>query len=750
MIQKTVFSKLYYEIVAKKPHMVSLFKSSTVVILGSYLLQLPLKAWGSPQIKQTTAFSDRILFETPRSGENHHNELSPNSSQVANLGSPIKVQFPKHIIAQDRGGERQEFKIPLTDTEFQPSIPIDRIEVIEVISDRQEYSNQRDSITAQGNVVMRFAQSVMTSERLEVNLKDRIVVATGNVVLKRGEQVLRGERLEYYLVADRGVIFDARGEIYQPSLTEDSNVNRRLESSKTILDRALSDRLQGEQPITDVTADGGFNTTVGSSRDADLIGGEGDVGGTVNRLRFEAERVDFEGSDWEAINLSLTNDPFSPPELELRSNRAVFEQLNFQQNKLTTTKSRLVLDDRLTIPLLVSAFVFDDSPSRPGLFNLAFDGDERGGFFIERSWSILNTTKFQWRITPQYFVQRAISPTTFQFSDSDEGGILNPAVFGLKNRINVGITPRTNLNSDLALTSFDFQGIEDNLRGKIGLGQTVGKFDNPYRFDLEYNYRDRLFNGSLGFQTVRSSIGGVVTSPNLEIPDTGVTFNYQASIQNINADTDRQDLLETERENDRINLTRYQGALFINKSFRIWSGKALASTKTEGLRYTSTPVVPYLELVTGIRGVASFYSNGESQPSLEGTVGLQGQLGHFSRSWLDYTGFKLSYSQNIRGDESPFLFDRLVDRQTLELGLNQQLYGPIRLGINTSLDLNSNTEISTDYTLEYSRRTHNIILRYNPVLELGSFSLRISDFNWQGNPEPFRDEITPVIQGVEQ
>ncbi len=167
------------------------------------------------------------------------------------------------------------------------------------------------------------------------------------------------------------------------------------------------------------------------------------------------------------------------------------------------------------------------------------------------------------------------------------------------------------------------------------------------------------------------------------------------------------------------------------------------------MRYTPTPVVPYLDLITGVTGVASFYSNGERQPSLEGTIGLQGQLGHFSRSWLDYTGFKVSYSQDIRGDASPFLFDREVDRQTLDLGINQQIYGPVRLGINTSLDLNSNNQISTDYTIEYSRRTHNVILRYNPVLELGSFSLRISDFNWQGNPEPFRAEITPVIQGVD-
>lgn len=288
------------------------------------------------------------------------------------------------------------------------------------------------------------------------------------------------------------------------------------------------------------------------------------------------------------------------------------------------------------------------------------------------------------------------------------------------------------------------------MRAKIGIEQRVGNLNNPYKFAVEYNFRDRLFNGSLGFQTVRNSIGGVVTSPNIAIGNTGVTLRYQGSIQNISADTDVPELLPADRDDDLINLTRYQAAAFLNKNFSIWRGDALPSTQEQGLRYTPVPTVPYLDLFTGISGVTSLYSNSDSQLSLEGTIGIQGQLGHFSRSWLDYTGFKISYSQNIRGDESPFLFDRLVDRQILSLGITQQIYGPFRLGFQTSLDLEDNDTISTDYLLEYSRRTHNLILRYNPVLEIGSFSLRISDFNWQGNSRPFKDQgITPVIQGVD-
>lgn len=709
--------------------MVSFLRYCVGIALWMYLLQLSLLAAELPDIKKKASFlPDRV---------------SPSSQQN------LLITGRSYLITQERQGEGQ-FQIPINE-KFQPSIPVDAVEVIEVISDRQEYDQKRKIITAQGNVVMRFAQSVMTSDRLEINLTDRLAVARDNVVLKRGEQVLRGEKFEYDLVADRGVILNARGEIYQPSLNQDTDFDRRLASSPTIFDRALSDRLIDNQPLTDVTAAQGIGTTIGS-QGIDLIGGGNNIdGGAINRLRFEAQRVDFETDTWTAKNLRLTNDPFSPPELELRAATATFQQLDSLRGKLTTEKSRLVVDDSLTIPLLVGAFAFDSRPTRPGLFNLAFDGDERGGLYIERTLNIINSQQFNWEITPQYFWQRALFPTTFSFSESDEGGLFNSDVFGLNSQINAYFTPKTDLDSSLSLTSFDFNDIESNLRANVGLQQRIGNLSNPYEFALEYNFRDRLFNGSLGFQTVRSSIGGVLTSPQIAIGKTGVTLNYQGSIQNISADTDRQDLLAANRDSDRINLTRYQAAAFLNKSFSIWRGEALPSTKEQGLRYTPVPVVPYLDLVTGVSGVGSFYSNNDSQLSLEGSIGIQGQLGHFSRDWLDYTGFKLSYSQNIRGEESPFLFDRLVDRQTLSFGITQQIYGPIRLGYQTSLDLKDNDTISTDYLLEYSRRTHNIVLRYNPVLEIGSFSLRISDFNWEGNPRPFREQgITPVIQGVEQ
>ena len=649
------------------------------------------------------------------------------------------------LITQSRQGDRQEFTLPTTQT----GTSVDEVETIEVIADRQEYDRDRGVITARGNVVMRFAQSVMTSDTIEINLNNRLAVAAGNVVLKRGNQVLRGSRFEYNLVADRGTIFEAGGEIDRSSLKRDTDFKQRL-SDGTIFDRALSDRLIDNQPLTDVEATEGLGVGLGS-RGIDLVGDDNiGNGSSIERLRFEADRLDFETSDWTAVNLRLTNDPFSPPELELRADTARFQQLGSAGSKLVTTDSSLVIDDRFKVPLLVSAFVFDNRPSRPGLFNIAFDGDERGGLYIERTWDAIDSNRFSWSFTPQYFIQRAFIPDTFGFSDDDEGGVFDSSAFGLVSNIRADLGGRTNLNGSFSLTDLDLNDYEDSLRGKIELMNQLGSLENPWRLGLEYNYRDRLFNGSLGFQTVRESVGAVVSSPNIKLGNTGVSLNIQGSIKNINDDTDRDDLLEADRDNDRINLTRYQTAAFLEKDFSLWQGEPLPSTKEQGLRYTPVPVVPYLDLFTNISGVGSFYSNGDSQPSLEGTIGIEGQLGHFSRNWLDYTGFKLSYSQNLRGDESPFLFDRLVDRQTLSVSLTQQIYGPIRVGYQTAIDLREADTISSDYIVDYSRRTHSISLRYNPVLEIGSISLQISDFNWQGNPEPFEENgITPVIQGVD-
>ncbi|ELS02972.1 organic solvent tolerance protein OstA [Xenococcus sp. PCC 7305] len=681
------------------------------------------------------------------------------------LPQPIAAEIiaPKNLhgkkvdlIAQTREGDRETFEIEIP---TEPNIPsegstevtppsIEKVEVVEIIADRQEYDQTKEVITAEGDVVLRFSQAVLTSDRMQVNLADRIVVAEGNVVLTRGDQIIEGDKFEYYLVQDRGVVINAEGQIDRTTLGRD--LSQQLPEDETLTNLSLSDRLAVNQPITDVTAQSDFEFSVGSKRDLGILDGKriDEEAGTINRVRFEAERMEFEPDGWQATNISITNDPFSPPELELRAETAKFQQTAPLVNELTTTKSRVVIDDGFSFPLLKNSFVFDGRPRSPGLFSIGFDGDERGGLFVERAFTILDQDQTIWTVTPQYFLQRAIFTDAFDFNRDEDGGIIDPGVFGVKSFFSNDFSDRSSVDAKFSISGFN-EPLDDNIRAKLAARQLIGNLQNPYDFSLEFNFRERLFNGSLGFQTVYNSIGGIVTSPIILLGKTGISLRYQGSIQNINADTDRLDLLEVNRDNNRTNLTRFQGAAFLGKGFLLWQGKALPISRKEALRFSPVPVVPYLQLNTGLSGVTSFYSNNDGQHSLRGSIGIQGQVGHFSRSWFDYTGFNATYSIGTNADESPFLFDRDADQQTLALGITQQLYGPIRLGVQTSFNIDNGDDINTDYIIEYSRRTHNITLRYSPELEIGSFSFRINDFNWRGNAEPFkRNDIRPVTQGV--
>jgi hypothetical protein len=116
-------------------------------------------------------------------------------------------------------------------------------------------------------------------------------------------------------------------------------------------------------------------------------------------------------------------------------------------------------------------------------------------------------------------------------------------------------------------------------------------------------------------------------------------------------------------------------------------------------------------------------------------------MGHLTRSYFDYTQFNLGLSSSFIGEESsPFLFDRMVDQNTLSGGVVQQIYGPILLGVQTSFNLDTGRSIDTSFSLEYRRRTHGLFAQYSPTQQTGLLGFRISQFNWVGQPDRFDSE----------
>lgn len=606
-------------------------------------------------------------------------------------------------------------------------------EVIELNADRQEYDQDQQVFRADGNAVMRFRQAILSADRIQVNLPNRIAVAEGNVVLTRGQQVLKGERFEYNFVQGDGTVFAASGELNVPAAETDFAAAP-FDPDLIVPGQSVGDRVNASQPLQVTGSPGGINFGAAGGNRPNSTG----LSGEINRLRYEAERVDFTPEGGVATNVRLTNDPFSPPELEIRTPQLTFSRLTQTTSELRARNPRVVFDRGLSLPLLRNRVVFGRQRSSSGLVQFGFDQDERGGFFLERPFEIVTTPEVQFTVTPQFLLQRAY----------DNGDFFGSSAYGLRSLFAASLSPTTTFSAEASLTSLDLGELDDNLRANVGIEQRIW----GHRFSVGYTFRDRLFNGSLGFRNVQSNLGIAVNSPQITLGNSGVILSYEAGIQLLNAETDGDNPLlpPQPRSNNRINLTRYQAEATLSRTFYLWVGTPLPLTPTEGLRFTPNPVVPYVAIDTSLRGTVNLYSNGDTQNNLKGTIGLSAQFGHFSRDAFDYTALRLAYSQTVLDGESPFLFDRVADEQVLTLGITQQIIGPLRFGVQTSLSLDRERTIDTVYTVEYSRRTYAIALSFSPIRNAAGLTLRISDFNWFGDPGRFSGiGATPVSGGVE-
>jgi hypothetical protein len=603
-----------------------------------------------------------------------------------------------------------------------PPEPLRDQGILELYADNQSFDQNHQVFTATGNVKMRFGDTLLTGDRLQVNLLNRFAVAEGNVSLTRGQQVLLGNRFEYNFVQGEGTVSGVRGDIFLPTASEDfapplpTNI-----SAGTNLAPLVNERIYANQPPQDVTSTGGITSGVGAQGNRSGGGVVPPTGGTIRRIRFEADSAQFYPEGWLARGIRITNDPFSPPELELQAEQAQLTRISPAQDEILLNRPRLVFDQRLRVPIWRKRVVLDRRERQPGLVQFGYDSEDRGGFFIQRNQDLLSSSSLGFSIAPQFYLQRAI----------DEG--LGLSSFGFNAQLQAPLSPQTTIRGRASLTSLRLRDFDQNFRGSLQAQSLIG----THGFNVGAVYRARLFNNSLGFQNVQYSAGAVLNSPAIALGQSGINLSYQLNYQYANANTDDPKLLKPNRSNDRVSLSRFQASTALSRGFLLWQGKPLPATPEAGMRYTPLPLVPYLNFNVGLNGAATAYSDGQWQNTLTATVGLTGQFGHSSRRFFDYTAFNITYSRVFLDGLSPFLFDRVADTTVLFAGITQQLYGPLRIGIQTAWNVSTNQEISTDYVLEYSRRTYNVLLRYNPVLQLGSLSLRIGDFNWRGGSTPF-------------
>ncbi len=663
----------------------------------------------------------------PASSPPASNQTEPVPSEPIPSDPAQATPIPPAPVPSDSDQTDSDQNAPAADDGLTPEAFASQLRLT---ADYQAYDPTTQIITAQGNVLLVLNDAIIEADELWLNLVNRYALADGNVLLTRGAQIVRGSQAEYNFIQQSGKVSNAVGTLYRPEIAGDlrSPLEAPSQTAPTATRRAYD-------PINSqlrVVGDG--SVQIATSPDAETTSGSD---GSLRQLRFETDELTFDVEGWRASAVRITNDPFSPPELELRTDSLWLRNLSPTQDELLLKRPRLVFDQGLSLPLLRSRILLSRGTVNPEDLNpvpatIGIDGSERGGFYLGRQIPVVTTDRARFSVTPQFLLAKALSGESGSFISLDN--------FGAEADLSAQLGPRTNLTGRVELTSLNFNNITERLRTNVRAEQLIG----DHRLAVQYSYRERLFNGSLGFQDVQSSFGAVLLSPDIQLGENGPTLSYQASAQLINAQSDREDL---RAESGRATLGRFQASAALRRNFTLWRGEPKPPTQNEGLRFTPEPVVPYLELTTGLRATGTYYSSGDFQDNLVAEVGLEGQLGHFSRNFGDYTRFNIGYSQSfIGGANSPFLFDREVDRNILSLGLTQQIYGPFLVGFQTALSFSEDRAINTFYTLEYSRRTYGILLRYDTTQNTGSIGFRLSNFSWLGDSDPFD---TPRVRAVE-
>jgi hypothetical protein len=602
-------------------------------------------------------------------------------AHAAPLPVPVRELGPQHS-SQQASVQAPQASVP--DSPINPGDPQSPAHAfpaneLRLRADQQTFDQQNQVFLATGNVSLTFRRAILQANQVRVDLRSRTLTATGDVFLSVGEQKIRGQDLEYNFAQETGEFRQVHGEIFFASLEADT---ASLSTDPKPLTLASPERT------------------------------------TPRLVRFRAERLRFDARTWEGENVLITNDPVDPPELALQAPQARLTLDDRGSGLLTTTGAQLVFDGVTFVPA-PGRFRLDQF--RRGLpLTLRTDaGEPRRGLLLQANFELLDQPDVSFILSPQFYLSRWLT-------NANTRGLAD--LIGLETSLRIRAAGGQLLSVLTQLDGLVVDQLGSRLRGQVVYSIPVGAGGRVSAF---YSYRELFFNGLLGFQTVNQRLGVTYQSPTFTLGDPDLRLNTSASLEWVDALGEQQinrDPEQALQNAEPLQLAKLSLNANLDRRFPLWLAP-IPDLELSQLRFSRDPVQQGLWLVTGVSGSQFLYSNGGSQSYLVGRVGIEAVIGQLLADTFDYTGLNLTYSNGILSGTSPFLYDRITTQEQLEMGILQQIYGPLQVGAETTLDLQTGRSVDTTYSIGFQRRTYGITVKFSPSRQTGALELRIDDLN---------------------
>ena len=506
----------------------------------------------------------------------------------------------------------------------------------------------------------------------------------------------------------------------------------------------------------------------GAVKPSQLMNPNGDqklIEGFISRWRFQAARIGITPEGWTANRAAFSNDPFTPAQSWIDLENVVAVQESDERTKISAKRSRLILENRLPIPMRKNIVLEKDQPA-DNPWVIADDGVDRSGIYfgynlkeIElikgRSFTKPNGVRVEeqplkLKLQPQFMVARALNGqvNSFVLPGDPIGGPngSQPAqigdLFGALIKLEGSVFGYSTSDFTVSLPTLNPQNMANGTRswGDFSRQIFIPKLGfipgGTYTTRLFGAYRYKTYNGSLGQQDVYSALGASIERQGDLKPWGKINHNYywRAAFGNFQGtEFDTSNLIDSTRGS-------FYGA--VNSSLQLWRGKAGDPNNPRTTQNTPRPIEPGLRLNTNTNVRLDYYGDGTSQNTVTLTGGPTLTLGRLEKNFFDFTEISISGGGSLQQGQSPFSFDRNVDLATLAFGWKQQLVGPLLFsgGIGFNVDPNSGYygDITGSFAeLIWQRRGYEFAIYYSPYEQVGGIRVKLNDFNYRGTGLPF-------------
>ena len=608
-----------------------------------------------------------------------------------------------------------------------PLVKSDQKELIYLtlkISADKQYDYDQNIYLAEGNVKALINNGVLMSDLLRYDKSTGVLFAEGNIRFNKGDQYFKAKEFKFDLLKKEGFIKDAYGILDVKNVLNDLEIGNNSNQTE-------GESITKSKEIN--TYDDGIEFIFGNIKlPENKITRANKSIGSINNWRFKSDSITIEQNGWKSNKIIFTNDPFDPHQISFEGIDVIAEEEEDGNLLITSSKTNLILENRSKI--FLGKRIFGGNKKNKNKLEFIFDGKDRDGLVLVRRNDTTTINNIKLDFQPQFLINRAILGKTNSFENSKNRNINFSDLFGL------------NLKLKAINDNWSFEGVNDlstlNTSRFFSALRHSSNFRKYLKFplleDSSFNifttYRSRAWNGTMGETEIKSAFGGFIEKTQ--------SFTTGAVKNNLNMRIGTAKYqAEKSQNSDLISLWRTSFFASLDSEYQIWRSKSKNLYQKRLALLSPVLINPELVFKTNINSAYFNYINDSDQGFLKLSLGPEIRLGKLERGFLDYTKLSVMPGVKIKFGHSPFKFDKVIDLKTLNIGLMQQIYGPLILDVVSNLNIDNSSKnygqyYDTKLGLLWHKRSYECGIYYHPDNDAGGLFFRINGFKFANSSNP--------------